>query len=64
MQDFETGEANSEAAFESSAEARSRWREKARDFSSGMLRKILMFISFGPGVLGVLWLIGRIFKPR
>ncbi len=26
------------------------------------LRKIITFICFGPGVLGVLWLIGRILK--
>jgi hypothetical protein len=27
-----------------------------------MLRKIIGFICYGPGVFGFLWLIGRIFK--
>lgn len=27
-----------------------------------MLKKLILFVSFGPGVLGVLWLIGRILR--
>ena len=29
---------------------------------SSLLRKVLTFICYGPGVLGVLWLIGRFFR--
>lgn len=27
-----------------------------------LLKRLVVFICFGPGVLGVLWIIGRIFK--
>ncbi len=27
-----------------------------------VLRRLVLFISFGPGVLGFIWLIGRLFK--
>jgi len=28
----------------------------------GMLRRFVLLVSFGPGVLGFLWLIGRILR--
>jgi len=28
----------------------------------GLLKKVIVFICYGPGVLGFLWLIGRILK--
>ncbi len=36
-------------------------RERFRIFLLQLLKKLVMFISFGPGVLGTLWLIGRVF---
>ncbi len=27
-----------------------------------LLKRLVVFICFGPGVLGVLWIIGRVFK--
>lgn len=34
----------------------------AKDIVRNMLKKIVTFVCFGPGVLGVLWIFGRIFK--
>jgi len=28
----------------------------------GVLKKVILFVSFGPGVLGLLWLIGKILR--
>lgn len=37
-------------------------RERLWDFLVRMTKRFVLFVSFGPGVLGVLWLIGKIFK--
>lgn len=36
--------------------------ENSMDLMRDSLRRVVLFISFGPGVLGFLWLIGRILK--
>lgn len=36
--------------------------ETSRDLLQNLLRRFVLFISFGPGVLGFLWLIGRILR--
>jgi hypothetical protein len=38
-------------------------RKKTMDErAKGVLKKLILFISFGPGVLGLLWLIGKILR--
>lgn len=37
-------------------------RETSKVTLEDMLRHFVLFISFGPGVLGFLWLIGRILR--
>ncbi|HEY9678967.1 MAG TPA: hypothetical protein V6C76_13240 [Drouetiella sp.] len=37
-------------------------RDKFGVFAKKILQKLVLFVSFGPGVLGVLWLLGRILK--
>lgn len=41
---------------------RSKTLESTKSLFEMMLRKFVFCVSFGPGVLGVLWLIGRILK--
>lgn len=36
--------------------------ETSRDLVQNLLRRFVLFVSFGPGVLGFLWLIGRILR--
>lgn len=36
--------------------------ESPAELMHDLLRRFVLFISFGPGVLGFLWLIGRILK--
>jgi hypothetical protein len=56
MQDFETQADDSEAT--GSEEAVQRSKDAFRD----MLKRFILVISFGPGVLGFLWLVGRIVR--
>jgi len=37
-------------------------KEKIWDFLTLLVKRVILFVSFGPGILGVLWLLGRIFK--
>lgn len=37
-------------------------RERIWEFLTYLLKRVILFVSFGPGVLGVLWLLGRIFR--
>lgn len=37
-------------------------RDHLLDLFHNLLKKLVVFISFGPGVLGVLWFLGKIFK--
>ncbi|HEY9732066.1 MAG TPA: hypothetical protein V6C89_09140 [Drouetiella sp.] len=61
MQDFDTTTDEDTAAHESE-ECHESNREKFRAFAKGALKKFVLFLSFGPGVLGFLWLLGRILK--
>ncbi|CAN5527028.1 hypothetical protein BH11CYA1_BH11CYA1_05710 [soil metagenome] len=56
MQDFETQADDSEAT--GSEEAVLRSKAAFRD----LLKRFILLISFGPGVLGFLWMIGRIVR--
>lgn len=43
-------------------ETRENKRAKFRAFAKSALKRFVLFLSFGPGVLGFLWLLGRILK--
>lgn len=61
MDDFET---TTEEADQTPAdgEEREAKRAKFREAAKSAIKKFLTFLSFGPGVLGFLWLIGRILR--
>ncbi len=58
MQDFETQADDSEAKGEEQVDA----LERSKNMLKYMLKRFILIISFGPGVLGFLWLLGRIVK--
>ncbi|HEY9759624.1 MAG TPA: hypothetical protein V6C97_30980 [Oculatellaceae cyanobacterium] len=43
-------------------EEREAKRAKFREFVKSAIKKFFALISFGPGVLGLLWLIGKILR--
>jgi hypothetical protein len=61
MQDFDTTTEDG-ATDNENEELRENNREKFRVFAKNALKKFVLFLSFGPGVLGFLWLLGRILK--
>jgi hypothetical protein len=61
MQDFDTTTEDGATDSEND-ESRESNREKFRVFAKSALKKFVLFLSFGPGVLGFLWLLGRILK--
>ncbi|MBI2810980.1 MAG: hypothetical protein HYX67_09155 [Candidatus Melainabacteria bacterium] len=61
MQDFDTT-TEDDATTNENEEGRESHREKFRVLAKGALKKFVLFLSFGPGVLGFLWLLGRILK--
>ncbi len=59
MAEFET---TAEGSDVSSEDERDRLPHRANAWLRAMARRLVLFVSFGPGVLGFLWLIGRILK--
>lgn len=57
MQDFETSTENAAAS-----EERESLTERLNGYFKPFLKKAILLISFGPGILGFLWLLGKIFK--
>ncbi len=57
MQDFETQADDSEVS--TSDETVS---ERSKDAFRNILKRFILLVSFGPGVLGFLWLVGRIVR--
>lgn len=55
MQDYETSQ-------DSSSSLEDEQPNRIEDFIRSLLKKLVVFICFGPGVLGVMWIIGRLFK--
>jgi hypothetical protein len=45
-----------------SDEERGEKRARIGEVFRNLLKRVVMLVSFGPGVLGVLWLIGRILR--
>jgi len=56
MQDFDTQADDSEVTAGDEAAQRS------KDIVRDLLKRFILVISFGPGVLGFLWLVGRIVR--
>lgn len=59
MADFDT---TTDGATEVSEEERESLADRSRGTAKYLLRRFVLLVSFGPGVLGLLWLIGRIIK--
>lgn len=59
MADFDT---TTDGATEVSEEERGSLADRSRGTAKYLLRRFVLLVSFGPGVLGLLWLIGRIIK--
>jgi|688.fasta_scaffold1253459_2 hypothetical protein len=57
MQDYETSQDNANSLDDESGS-----KNHLGEFLRTLLKKIVVFVCFGPGVLGVVWLIGRLFK--
>lgn len=60
MQDFETSTENNESVDDDRESAYERLNVTAKQ----AFKKFVLFVSFGPGILGFLWLLGKVFKPR
>lgn len=60
MQDFETTTDNNDSTNEERESAYVRLSATAKQ----VFKKFVLFVSFGPGILGFLWLLGKVFKPR
>jgi len=57
MQDFETQADDSEVS--NTDETNS---ERPKEAFRNILKRFILLVSFGPGVLGFLWLVGRIVR--
>lgn len=57
MQDFDATTME-----EAQAPGREELRERVWEFLTWLVKRVILFVSFGPGILGVLWLFGRIFR--
>jgi hypothetical protein len=60
MQDFET--TTDDADSENTNEERTPLGERVRQIAKVITRRFVLLLSFGPGILGFLWLLGRILK--
>jgi len=58
MQDFETQAEDSEAKGDEQTDA----LERSKSALKYLLKRFILIVSFGPGVLGFLWLLGRIVR--
>lgn len=57
MQDFETHAEDAEVD-----ESEESVAERSKDMLRYLLKRFILIVSFGPGILGFLWLIGRIVR--
>jgi len=60
MSEFETAESGSDV--EEANEERTPLKERFAYLWKYVTRRAVVLLSFGPGLLGVLWLLGRILK--
>jgi hypothetical protein len=61
MEDFETKTDEAPAVSETE-ENRGESRFQFRGLGRNILQKFVLFLSFGPGILGFLWLVSRILR--
>lgn len=59
MQDFDTSQNETDEANSGNPRI-----EMMREYLRLIAKRMLAFIAFGPGVLGFLWLIGRILRGK
>jgi len=59
MQNFDTSTMGEQ---EAPADDRENLKQRAWDFLVYLFKRFILFVSFGTGVMGLLWLLGRIFK--
>jgi hypothetical protein len=57
MQEFDTTSENAENASGKEAKV-----QAMKQYMKLILKRVVAFVSFGPGVLAILWLLGRILK--
>ena len=62
MADFDETKNQSVQDAEIEADEHSKALENTKCVFTMILKKLVFFVSFGPGVLGVVWLIGRILR--
>lgn len=62
MEDFDATAEQVQDDNDTQDEERAARRARFREFVKSLIKKFITFISFGPGVLGFLWLIGRILR--
>jgi hypothetical protein len=60
MQDFETTANDAESGADQDGKAPA--RERLSKTATYIVRRVILLLSFGPGLLGFLWLLGRILK--
>jgi len=58
MTEFETTIEETESA----ADEREQVKDRVWGFLTYLLKRMIVLISFGPGIVGVVWLLGRILK--
>lgn len=56
MQDYETSQDSANSSEEDCPRSRFGLMVKS------LLKRMVVFLCFGPGILGVMWIIGRLFK--
>lgn len=56
MQDYETSQDSANPSEEEQP------RDKVAVMVKSLLKRLVVFLCFGPGVMGVVWIIGRLFK--
>ncbi len=62
MEDFETATDEETTATSETDETPAGKRLNLRDFGRSMTKNFVLFLSFGPGVLGFLWVVSRILR--
>ena len=60
MQDFETQADDSEAAVHGHESVDT--LERSKGLIKYLVKRFILIVSFGPGILGFLWLLGRVVK--
>ena len=56
MQDYETNQDSANSSEEDSS------RSHFGALIKSLMKRLVVFLCFGPGIMGVVWIIGRLFK--